>query len=70
VKRLYENGNVAELTKLFLPRIAFGTAGLRSRMAPGYANMNELVIIQTTQVWLLRPHYDYDYDYDYDDMIR
>eukprot|EP00518_Triparma_eleuthera_P012588 CAMPEP_0182480934 /NCGR_PEP_ID=MMETSP1319-20130603/36538_1 /TAXON_ID=172717 /ORGANISM="Bolidomonas pacifica, Strain RCC208" /LENGTH=244 /DNA_ID=CAMNT_0024682495 /DNA_START=48 /DNA_END=778 /DNA_ORIENTATION=+ len=32
-----------------VPRIAFGTAGLRSKMMPGPANMNDLVIIQTAQ---------------------
>jgi phosphomannomutase len=32
-----------------LKRIAFGTAGLRSRMAAGNACMNDLIIIQTTQ---------------------
>ena len=30
-------------------RIGFGTAGLRSIMAPGPLNMNDLVIVQTTQ---------------------
>eukprot|EP00823_Brevimastigomonas_motovehiculus_P000383 TRINITY_DN10471_c0_g1_i1.p1 TRINITY_DN10471_c0_g1~~TRINITY_DN10471_c0_g1_i1.p1 ORF type:complete len:604 (-),score=158.69 TRINITY_DN10471_c0_g1_i1:305-2116(-) len=40
---------IDELRALFFPQISFGTAGLRSRMAPGYANMNELVIIQATQ---------------------
>lgn len=27
----------------------FGTAGLRGKMGPGFCNMNELVVIQTTQ---------------------
>jgi phosphoglucomutase/phosphopentomutase len=27
----------------------FGTAGLRGLMGPGYCNMNDLVVIQTTQ---------------------
>ena len=30
-------------------RIEFGTAGLRGRMAVGPANMNDLVVLQTTQ---------------------
>ena len=29
--------------------MAFGTAGLRGRMGAGYACMNDLVIVQTTQ---------------------
>jgi len=44
-----EEGKHAELRKMFFPRIAFGTAGLRSRMAPGYGNINDLVVLQTTQ---------------------
>ncbi len=38
-----------ELEKMFGKRIAFGTAGLRSFMGGGYANMNDLIIIQTSQ---------------------
>eukprot|EP01083_Nonionella_stella_P083236 230077_1 len=30
-------------------RIQFGTAGLRGRMGPGYACMNDLVVLQTSQ---------------------
>lgn len=37
------------LEKLFLKRLGFGTAGLRGRMGPGYNQMNDLVIIQTSQ---------------------
>lgn len=37
------------LKKMFEKRIAFGTAGLRSKMYGGYAYMNDLVIIQTSQ---------------------
>lgn len=32
-----------------LNRMEFGTAGLRSKMGPGYAQMNDLTIIQTAQ---------------------
>lgn len=39
-----------ELRARMEPRIDFGTAGLRAKMAAGFACMNELVIIQTTQV--------------------
>jgi len=40
---------VAELRKLLLSRLKFGTAGLRGKMGPGYSQMNDLVIIQTAQ---------------------
>ena len=38
-----------ELSILFSNRIAFGTAGLRANMGPGYTRMNDLVILQTCQ---------------------
>ena len=38
-----------ELERLFAKRLEFGTAGLRARMGVGYAQMNQLTIIQTTQ---------------------
>eukprot|EP00475_Leptophrys_vorax_P045602 TRINITY_DN9530_c0_g2_i1.p1 TRINITY_DN9530_c0_g2~~TRINITY_DN9530_c0_g2_i1.p1 ORF type:complete len:610 (-),score=133.24 TRINITY_DN9530_c0_g2_i1:1580-3409(-) len=37
------------LQSLFKGRVAFGTAGLRAAMGPGYTRMNELVVLQTTQ---------------------
>ena len=46
------SGNSSELAAHFRPRIAFGTAGLRARMAPGYKHMNPLVVTQTTQGFL------------------
>jgi phosphomannomutase len=49
IKALRDAQDWAELERLFLPRIAFGTAGLRSRMAPGYKHMNELIVTQATQ---------------------
>ena len=42
-------GDESQLSKLFLQRIEFGTAGLRGRMGPGYSQMNDLVVIQTAQ---------------------
>ncbi|CAF9917801.1 MAG: hypothetical protein GOMPHAMPRED_001382 [Gomphillus americanus] len=39
------------------PRIAFGTAGLRAQVGAGYARMNDLIVLQTTQglaSWVLR----------------
>lgn len=44
-----DNGVIKVLSKLFLKRLEFGTAGLRGRMGPGYSQMNDLVIIQTSQ---------------------
>lgn len=44
-----QNRAQSELQSLFSKRIDFGTAGLRSKMFPGPANMNDLIIIQTTQ---------------------
>lgn len=32
-----------------MSRLEFGTAGIRGRMGPGYANINDLTIIQTSQ---------------------
>ena len=49
VEALYAAGEYEKLQALFIPRIAFGTAGLRSRMDKGYKNMNELVVLQATQ---------------------
>ncbi|XP_050459264.1 glucose 1,6-bisphosphate synthase [Cataglyphis hispanica] len=43
------NGDIKILSKLFLQRLEFGTAGLRGRMGPGYSQMNDLVIVQTGQ---------------------
>lgn len=44
-------GNEAELEKRFLSRIQFSTAGLRGRMTAGFSMMNDVVIIQTSQVY-------------------
>ncbi|MCJ1355426.1 MAG: Phosphoglucomutase-3 [Icmadophila ericetorum] len=41
--------NAAELERRLRPRISFGTAGLRARMEAGFARMNSLVVIQTSQ---------------------
>lgn len=46
----YVNKNdIKTLKNLMLNRLAFGTAGLRGVMGAGYAAMNDLVIIQTSQ---------------------
>lgn len=49
IQQLVEAKNESELSKLLMQRIAFGTAGLRARMAAGFACMNPLIVIQTTQ---------------------
>lgn len=49
VHLMIKNGNLQELKKLFLNRLEFGTAGLRSRMGPGFNQINDLVVIQTAQ---------------------
>ena len=41
--------DLAKLKKMFCKRIAFGTAGLRSVMGAGYANMNYVTVQQTSQ---------------------
>lgn len=49
VKRLVDGKKDDELKRLFRQRLTFGTAGIRGRMGPGYGQMNDLVIIQTSQ---------------------
>ena len=50
VKQLIAAGNTEELQKCFSARMEFGTAGLRAAMGAGISHMNDLTIIQTTQV--------------------
>lgn len=49
IEELQKAGDVDQLRHLLLDRLTFGTAGLRGAMGPGYAAMNDLVIIQTSQ---------------------
>ena len=49
VSALVEAENVDELQRILESRLAFGTAGLRGVMGPGYNHMNDLVILQTAQ---------------------
>ena len=53
VKQLIAAGNTEELKNCFSARMEFGTAGLRAAMGAGISHMNDLTIIQTTQV----PHF-------------
>jgi phosphoglucomutase len=39
----------AELDRCLRPRIRFGTSGLRARMSAGFARMNALTVLQTSQ---------------------
>lgn len=52
VRTLVNENKKNELATILLSRIAFGTAGLRGKMAAGYTCMNDLVIIQTGQGFL------------------
>jgi phosphoglucomutase len=49
VEYLLTHNNNDELEKRLRNRIAFGTAGLRARMGAGFARMNSLTVIQTSQ---------------------
>eukprot|EP00795_Rhopilema_esculentum_P000450 gene450-10122_t len=49
VKSLIRDENHAKLAKIFEKRMEFGTAGLRSTLGAGFACMNDLTIIQTSQ---------------------
>ena len=46
---LLQANDVPTLRSLFVPRISFGTAGLRAAMRPGYHSINAPVVLQTTQ---------------------
>lgn len=49
VGQLVKDKEIEKLQHLFLQRLTFGTAGLRSVMGPGFNCMNEVTIIQTGQ---------------------
>jgi len=49
ILRLQAAGNQSELEKRLLNRIEFGTAGLRATCGAGFACMNDLIVIQTSQ---------------------
>lgn len=49
VQRLYAAKDNAELERRMRKRIEFGTAGLRGRMAAGWACMNDMIVIQASQ---------------------
>jgi phosphoglucomutase len=47
--KLLQEGDEAELESRLRTRIQFGTAGLRARMEAGFARMNAVTVIQTSQ---------------------
>lgn len=49
VEKLLAEENFVRLGEIMSRRMTFGTAGLRGVMAEGFACMNDLVIIQTSQ---------------------
>jgi len=49
IEMLLKRQDFTELQQLLTSRLTFGTAGLRSRMGAGFARLNSLTIIQTSQ---------------------
>ncbi|KAJ8140032.1 hypothetical protein OY671_006773 [Metschnikowia pulcherrima] len=49
IENLQKWGDYRVLSSKMSPRIAFGTAGLRSSMEPGFAHMNDVTILQASQ---------------------
>ncbi len=45
-----QEGCVVELRRRLCSRMMFGTAGLRAEMGAGFACINDLTVIQSTQV--------------------
>merc|ERR1712123_373283 len=48
VTKMLESRDFKSLSTLMSPRLKFGTAGLRGRMGPGFSQMNDLVMVQTS----------------------
>jgi hypothetical protein len=55
IQTLWDDQNLSELQKRLGTRIEFGTAGLRGRMEAGFSRMNDLTIIQASQVCSVSP---------------
>lgn len=49
LEALIASGDQDELHKAFVPRIAFGTAGLRGELGPGAARMNRVLVAQAAR---------------------
>lgn len=50
MESLVREGRVVELRRRLCSRMTFGTAGLRAEMGAGFACINDLTVIQSTQV--------------------
>lgn len=50
IENLLQNGQHKELRDRLCCRLTFGTAGLRSAMGAGFCYINDLTVIQSTQV--------------------
>uniref|UniRef100_A0A671L6N1 Glucose 1,6-bisphosphate synthase-like n=1 Tax=Sinocyclocheilus anshuiensis TaxID=1608454 RepID=A0A671L6N1_9TELE len=50
MESLVREGHVVELRRRLCSRMTFGTAGLRAEMGAGFACINDLTVIQSTQV--------------------
>lgn len=55
IESLLQNGKHKELRDRLCCRLTFGTAGLRSAMGAGFCYINDLTVIQSTQVSWARP---------------
>ncbi|NXD11238.1 PGM2L synthase, partial [Nothocercus nigrocapillus] len=51
IEILLQDGKHKELRDRLCCRLTFGTAGLRSAMGAGFCYINDLTVIQSTQVW-------------------
>ncbi|KAJ7470417.1 hypothetical protein FB451DRAFT_1339920 [Mycena latifolia] len=49
IQQMSDEGKTTELEQRMRTRIEFGTAGLRGKMAAGWACMNDLIVIQASQ---------------------
>ena len=49
IEFLLQDQNFSELERRLRKRIAFGTAGLRASMKAGFAHMNSVTVLQTSQ---------------------
>lgn len=49
IQKMIADKEWQQLDNIMTQRVSFGTAGIRGVMEPGFARMNDLVIIQTTQ---------------------
>ena len=48
IEDLLAKADFNTLRECMIPRIAFGTSGLRGRIEPGYARMNDLTVLEAS----------------------